>query len=225
MALAEEAEAHFGAVNVAFFNAATLGDVGGWGASEVTVEAWRKTLSTSLDGPFYGLRAFLPLLEKQEEAHFIFTASSFALIPSLGDPAPYFVSKAGLLALAECLYHDLEERGSHVGVTAVLPGNTYNAPYYELVELIAATEDDPASWESSWGPREAIVEFIDHFTKNGTGPEILAEATFDAIQNNTFYVTPNIGGHWKYIEERWENIRSGSNPSLGDRSFDVVVRT
>ncbi len=224
MALAKETEEHFGGVNVAFFNAATLGDVGGWSASEVTVEAWRTSLSTSLDGPFYGMRAFLPLLEKQEEAHFVFTASSFALIPSLGDPAPYFVSKAGLLSFAECLYFDLTERGSHIGVTCALPGNTYNGPYYRLRDQLKATEDDPQSWDSSWGSREEVAAFLDHFTKNGTGPEVIADGVFEAIQTNQFYVTRNIGGHWKYIEARWENIRAGRNPSLGDRSPDVFVR-
>ena len=225
LALAEETVKHFGRANVVHLNAATLGDVGGWGASAVTVEAWRRTLATSLDGPFYGMKAFLPILETQDEAHVVFTASSFALIPSLGDPAPYFVSKAGLLSLAECLYHDLGERDSHVGVTCILPGNTYNAPYAALVEQIEATATAPESWDSSWGPREEVVVFIDHFRRNGTGPEILADDLMDAMRENRFYVTPNIAGHWKYIEERWDNIRSGRNPSLGDRSPDVLVRT
>jgi len=222
IALAAEAEERFGGVNVAHLNAALLGEVGGWGASDITIEAWRVNMSVSLNGPFYGMKAFLPLLEKQEQAHVIFTASSFSLIPSLGDPAPYFVAKAGLLALAECLYHDLDSKGSHIGVTAVLPGNTYNGLYYQLVDLLAASEEDPSVWDDTvFGPRETVKPLIEHFAETGTGPEILAEDTLEAIQTGRFYVTPNIGEHWKYIEARFENIRTGNNPDLLDKSASV----
>ncbi len=223
VALAEETVDRYGGVNVAHFNAGAVGEVDGWGASEVTTDAWRLTLATNLDGPFYGMRAFLPLLEQQEEAHFVFTASSFALIPTLGDPAPYFVSKAGLLSFAECLYHDLSERGSHIGVTCLLPGNTFNGPYYELLELLRSTENDPEAWDSTWGPRDHVAHFIDHFTRNGTGAGVLADDLMLAMAEDRFYVTSNIGGHWKYIEERWANIRACRNPTLGDRSPDVLV--
>ena len=223
-ALAAEAAEHFGGINVAHFNAALLGEVGGWGASDITLDAWHLNMAVSLNGPFYGLRAFLPYLEEQEEAHCIFTCSSFSLIPSLGDPAPYFVAKAGLLALAECLYHDLEYKGSHIGVTAVLPGNTYNGVYYQLVELLEATEDDPSGWdESIFGPRDLVKPLIEHFTEEGTGPEIITPKTLEAIQNGTFYVTPNIGNHWKYIDARFANIRAGNNPDLLDKSGSVYL--
>lgn len=222
--LADETARVFGGVNLAHFNAAVLGDIGGWKASDITPESWRRNLEVSLNGPFYGMKVFLPLLEEQEEAHAVFTASTFSLIPSLGDPAPYFVAKAGLLALAECLYHDLEDTGSHIGVTAILPGNTYNSSYYYLVDLLAQTEDDPSGWdEGSFGDRETTARLIGHFTTHGTGPEVLADDLIEALRENRFYVMPNVGGHWKYIEERWARIRDGRNPSLLDKGPDVYL--
>ena len=43
-ALAQESAEHFGGINVGFFNAATLGDAGGWRASELSPKAWKQTL-------------------------------------------------------------------------------------------------------------------------------------------------------------------------------------
>ena len=222
-ALAKETIDTFGKVNIAYFNACTMGDAGGWRASDITVEAWRQTMAASLDGPFYGARAFLPHLQKEEEAQIVFTASSFSFISGLSDPAPYFVSKAGLLSYAECLLHDLADRGSHIGVTTVLPGNTHTGPYHFIKGLLAESEDDHSKWDSStWGDRDYAVDLIKVITDEGTSPEVIMDALIPAIQENTFYVTANIGERiWKYINTRWETFKAGKNPYLPDHDLTI----
>ena len=68
LSLAEQTLARFGKVNIVCLNAALLGEVDGWRASDISVEAWRKTLATNLDAHFYGVKAFLPHLRKEDEA-------------------------------------------------------------------------------------------------------------------------------------------------------------
>ena len=56
----------------------------------------------------------------------------------------------------------------------------------------------------------------------GAGPEILADGFVEALHTGRFYVMPNVGGHWKYLEDRWERI-GNRHPSLGDKSPDVYL--
>ncbi len=221
--VAREALECFGAVHVVHLNAATMGDAGGWRASDISVEGWRTTLAASLDGPFYGVKAFLPLLEQQAEAHIVFTASSFAWLTALSDPAPYFVAKAGLLSYAECLYHDLRDRGSHIGVSAVLPGNTQTGPYEMIKEFLVASEQDPGLWDPEvWGDRRYAADLVELFTNEGTLPDVVAAGIVGALVDDTFYVTPNIGAEiWKHIDARWERFRQGRNPALLDKGLTV----
>ena len=220
--LARETIDVFGVVNVVFLNAATLGSVGGWRASDITEKAWKTTLGVSLDGCFFGQRAFMPYLNKEQDARIVFTCSAFSLMTGMADPAPYYVCKAGLLAFAECLYYDLEGRNSHIGVTAVMPGNTYTGPYYDLKALLKETENNTESWDSTvWGSREYVEDLISYFDNHGTTPDIIIDHLIDAIKNDKFYVTPNINHHWDHIEHRWSNIRQGNNPSYFKKTHDV----
>ena len=220
--LARETIDVFGGVNVVFLNAALLGSVEGWRASDITEKAWRMSLGVSLDGCFYGQRAFMPYLEKEKDARIIFTCSAFSLMTGLGDPAPYYVCKAGLLSFAECLYYDLEGRDSHIGVTAVLPGNTHNGIYYDLKELLEQTKKNPKDWNSSeWGSRDYVDGLVQYFSTKGTPPDIIIDDLIEAIHNDKFYVTPNINHFWNHIEHRWANIRAGRNPSFLEKTPDV----
>ena len=220
--LARETIDVFGGVNVVYLNAGTLGSVEGWRATEITERAWRHTLSVSLDGPFYGQRAFMPYLEKETDARLIFTSSAFGLMTGLGDPAPYYVSKAGLLSFAEVLYWDLTGRDSHIGVTCVLPGNTQTGPYHQLVAELARTESNPDAWDdTTWGSRDYVQGLIDYFTTAGTPPDVIVDAIVDALLTDKFYVVANVGRFWDHIDHRIEAIRAGENPTYFEKTPDV----
>jgi NAD(P)-dependent dehydrogenase (short-subunit alcohol dehydrogenase family) len=55
--LAQTVIDHFGKVNVLCLNAALLGEVDGWRASDVKPDAWHKTLDTNLHAHYYGVSA------------------------------------------------------------------------------------------------------------------------------------------------------------------------
>lgn len=221
--LADKTIEHFGSVNIVCLNAALLGEVDGWRATDLSVEAWRKTLATNLDAHFYGVKAFMPYLQKEDEAHIVFTSSSFALMSGLGDPAPYFVGQYGLLAWAECLYWDLEGRpDNNVGVSILMAGNTFTGPYYFLKEELERTQDNPNDWDAStWGSRDYIADLIEHITKVGTPCDVVIDSMMDGICNDKFYLTPNFGPHWEHIDHRLANIRAGRNPTYYDKTLCV----
>jgi NAD(P)-dependent dehydrogenase (short-subunit alcohol dehydrogenase family) len=115
-ALADAALARFGAVHVVCNNA---GVVTAGPTHELSLQDWEWVLGVNLWGPIHGVRAFLPILLKQDEAHILSTASTAGLVaaPSI---APYNVSKFGVVALMETLARELA--GSRVGVSVLCPG-------------------------------------------------------------------------------------------------------
>lgn len=196
-ALAQTVEESFGAVHLLCLNAgisriATI--------HELDVETWRRALSINLDGVFYGVKAFLPLLEAQEQSHIVITSSVFGLFAA-GMQAPYFASKAGVTAFGESLFYDLLAAGSPTGVSVLLPGNTST----NMAEAGLTGDEDPALAEAIRGEMAA-----------GTPPAAVAEATLDAVRDNLFYVLPNTGDFQAAIESRFDRILAGRNPTPAD---------
>ncbi len=83
---------------------------------EMSLEDWRKTIATNLDGTFYLARASLPYLT--EKASMVFIASQLAFRGSPSSVA-YSASKAGVLGLMRSLALQL---APNVRVNAVSPG-------------------------------------------------------------------------------------------------------
>ena len=161
--LAGQVEKHFGGANVVCLNAG-LGPSGR--IYEISVEQFDSKMHLNLHAPFYGTKAFHPLLEKQEEAHFVFTASTFALFGGLGTGG-YYAAKAGVLNLAEELYFDLLSAGSHIGVSCVMPGNTKTEFYWRFVAALEASEENPELWPEELGERERVAALAAHFSATG----------------------------------------------------------
>ncbi|MET0005938.1 MAG: SDR family oxidoreductase [Candidatus Thiodiazotropha sp.] len=195
--LARVIEERFGKVNLLCLNAgiSKLAPV-----QELSIESWRQHLAVNLDGPFYGVKAFLPLLEKQVQAHIVITSSIFAFF-SAALQAPYFASKAGVTAFAESLHYDLMAAESYVGVTVVCPGNTST----NMAEANLTGDEDPA-----------LAEAIRAEIAKGDDPQLVTDAVLKAIRENQFYVLPNTGDFQMCIEARYERIIAQRNPSWED---------
>ena len=199
-ALADQVADHFGAINLVCLNA-------GMGRlrplQETSEQEWRLQVGVNLDGPFFGAQAFLPYLEQQEQSHIVITASVMSLF-SAGMMVPYYVTKAGVLSLAEGLYLELQEAGSAVGISALMPGDTRtNAVANNITE-----DTDPAVAEA------ARAELA-----NATPPSKVAGAVLDAVEKSEFYILPNPGNYWAVINARIERIRSGERPQA---DYDTV---
>src|SRR4051794_21276914 len=102
-ALAAAAVDRFGAIHIACNNAG----VGGGGLSwEAPLSTWEWVLGVNMWGVIHGIRAFVPILMEQDEAHIVNTASIAGLAagPFMG---PYNASKHAVVALSETLYHEM----------------------------------------------------------------------------------------------------------------------
>src|SRR4051794_29088134 len=117
-ALAQAAVDAFGAVHVVCNNAG----VGGGGLMQtLTTADWEWVLGVNLWGVIHGIRAFLPILLEQEEAHVVNTASMAGLVsgPFMG---PYNASKFAVVAISETLFKEMSMQGLKVGVSVLCPG-------------------------------------------------------------------------------------------------------
>ncbi len=90
------------------------------GVDQLSDEEWNQTLSINLTGPFYLMRACLPLMKKQRSGHIINISSLAGQNPFAGGSA-YCASKFGLNGLTECVM--LEARSHNIKVTLVCPGS------------------------------------------------------------------------------------------------------
>ena len=193
--LAQAAVDNFGAVHLVCLNAG-MGRPRSF--TEISEPEWNLQVGVNLNGPFFGAQVFLPLLEKEDDAHLVITASVMSLF-SAPMMAPYYATKAGVLSMAESLYLDLQMVESKVGVSALLPGDTATNAAKN-----AATDDmDPEILAAAQAELEA-----------GTPPSEVAGAVFEAVQRDQFYVLPNPGGYWEIIDARMQRIRKGENPQV-----------
>jgi NAD(P)-dependent dehydrogenase (short-subunit alcohol dehydrogenase family) len=86
---------------------------------EISLDDFRWLMNINFWGVVYGVKYFLPLLDKEKRAHIVNLSSVFGLIAPPGQPA-YSASKFAVRGFTEALRHELE--GSNVGVSCVHPG-------------------------------------------------------------------------------------------------------
>jgi NAD(P)-dependent dehydrogenase (short-subunit alcohol dehydrogenase family) len=118
-ALADAAVARFGAVHLLINNAG----VGGFQHFETTsAQTWEWTIGVNLWGVIHGCRIFMPILQAQDEAHIVNTAS-VAGIYSYNYLHPYNAAKAAVVALTEGMWREFATEKPNVGVSVVLPAS------------------------------------------------------------------------------------------------------
>lgn len=111
--------------------------------SEVTREAWSRTMRINLDGVFHGTQAALPaMLAAQEPGAIVNLSSMLALRPSAGLVA-YCVSKAAVAMLTKCTALECATKGWPIRANSVHPG-AIETPMFEryLAMNPALTRDE-----------------------------------------------------------------------------------
>ena len=115
-ALADEAWRHYGAVHIVFNNAG----VAVFGPTQDMSHAdWEWTMRVNVWGPIHGVECFAPrMIAQNQGGHILFTAS-FAGLVSNRELGPYSMSKAAVVALADCLAKDVKKYD--IGVSVLCP--------------------------------------------------------------------------------------------------------
>ena len=208
-ALADRAYEAFGAVHVLCNNAGVGG--ANVAAYRATLADWEWTLGVNLWGVIHGVHAFLPrMLEGGEEGHVVNTASIAGLTPLAGN-APYGVSKAGVVALSEALYLELERRGAPVRASVLCPGIVQT-------NILDSQRNRPEKLRNPGPPRPDRVQerLRDEFARNAMPPAEVAAKVFEAIRDERFWIlTHDDIDQW--IRRRSEGILSRANPQARPR--------
>jgi NAD(P)-dependent dehydrogenase (short-subunit alcohol dehydrogenase family) len=204
-ALAAAAVDRFGAIHVACNNAG----VGGGGLSwEMPHSTWEWVLGVNLWGVIHGVRAFVPILMQQEEAHVVNTASIAGLVagPLMG---PYNASKHAVVALSETLYHEMAMTAPQVKVSVLCPGWVRT----RIADSARNRPGDEAETAAE-GPARALLESV---LENGMPPEQLATIVLEAIRAERFWILPHDDA-----EPFWRGFVNGRAQAFIDRANPTI---
>jgi NAD(P)-dependent dehydrogenase (short-subunit alcohol dehydrogenase family) len=205
--LANKTYEAFGACHLLFNNAGVAGGKRAW---ETTEADWQWELGVNLWGAIHGVRIFVPrMLAQGDEGYVINTASVAGLInPTMS--ASYNVSKHGVVALTETLYHDLNEVGANIHVAVLCPAyvntgigeSSRNRP-----------EDLQNAEEKISAEQKARYELLKQALLKGkkTAADV-ANDVFAAIAEDKFYILthPRI---LPSVQMRFDEILNQRNPT------------
>ena len=180
--LANAARARFGAVHLLFNNAGVIAAGAIWKA---TAQDWAWVFGVNVMGVANGVRGFVPaMLERGEPAWVVNTASVAGLVcpPELG---VYAASKHAVVALTECLHHELAATGRPVGVSLLCPG-------YVDTGIADAERHRPPELTDANPENLAFMERTRNAMKAGRlSAADVARITLEAVRAGHFYVLPH----------------------------------
>src|SRR3954463_14582543 len=107
------------------FNNAGIG--GGGSLFTNSREQWERTFNICWGGVYLGVRTFLPMLMKADEAHIVNTSSVNGFWASVGMGVPhtaYSAAKFAVKGFTEALMTDLRLNAPHIKCSGVMPGHS-----------------------------------------------------------------------------------------------------
>ena len=195
----------FGQVHLLFNNAGVAAGGSPWDA---TWNDWEWVIGVNLWGVIHGVKVFMPLMLAQNtECHIVNTSSVAGIVAGSGS-APYAVTKHGVVALSESLYLSLQQRNSPVKVSVLCPGlvrtNICDAEHHRPAELCNEPAQKSPELEANMAAFKAVLQ-------SATPPLEVADAVFDAIRNEQFYIVPH--PEWlDVVQLRTDNLLRMENP-------------
>lgn len=195
----------FDAVHVVCNNAGVAGGGPSW---EVPLSTWEWLVGVNMFGVVHGIRAFVPILLEQGEGHVVNTGSTAGLLATAG-MAPYCATKHAVVAISEALHHELALIDSPVKVSVLCPS-------YVRTRIHEADRN----WPERYGTMERTTtrlrpddggERIRNAIETGTDPSIIAEAVYQAVVGERFWILthPEMS---EYVLSRYQGASEGRNP-------------
>src|SRR3954452_58994 len=184
-ALADAAFDTFGGVHVLCNNAGVAPGGTVWEQSE---KDWEWTLGVNVWGVIHGIRVFVPrMLEQNVEGHVVNTASVAGLLSPPG-MAMYCVSKHSVVALTECLHHDLIEFGAKIRASVLCPAFVPTGISDSERNRPADLRDDKAKSSVDLEREEQLR----HAVKSGRiSADQVADLVFQAIVTEQRHILPH----------------------------------
>src|SRR5437773_4233956 len=125
------------------FNNAGIG--GGGSLFTSTREQWERTFNICWGGVYLGVRTFLPLLVKADEAHIVNTSSVNGFWASVGmgvAHTAYSAAKFAVKGFSEALINDLRLNAPHVKCSVVMPGHIGTSIVSNSRKIQSGTESE-----------------------------------------------------------------------------------
>jgi NAD(P)-dependent dehydrogenase (short-subunit alcohol dehydrogenase family) len=125
------------------FNNAGIG--GGGSLFTNTREQWERTFNICWGGVYLGVRTFLPLLVKADEAHIVNTSSVNGFWASVGmgvAHTAYSAAKFAVKGFSEALINDLRLNAPHIKCSVVMPGHIGTSIVSNSRKVQSGTESD-----------------------------------------------------------------------------------
>ena len=210
--LADQAQQSFGPVHVVFNNAGVTAGGLVWEHSE---KDWEWLLGVNLKGVINGVRCFAPQMlaaaaaDPAYEGCIVNTASMAGLLTAPG-MGIYSVSKHAVVALSECLRHDLEMVTPQVHAALLCPSYVSTDIGQSERNRPAHLMDDGGLTKSQLAARKASQQAV----MNGAiSAQAVAEITFQAIERDRFYVFPSPEA-LPLVKSRMDHVLGQTNPDL-----------
>jgi len=111
-------------------------------------ETWERTFNICWGGVYLGVRTFLPMLMKANEAHIINTSSVNGFYASIGNNTPhtaYSAAKFAVKGFTEALMTDLKVNAPHVKCSVVMPGHIGTEIVANSRKVISGNDSDELS--------------------------------------------------------------------------------
>lgn len=202
-ALAAASVEAFGAVHLLINNAGIYAPGYAW---EISREDWEWVMGVNLWGPIHAIRAFVPTMLEQPEAHVVNVSSAGGLMPATVH-GPYCTTKHGLVGLSKALRADLAMKGANICVTLVCPG----AVSTEITSQIRNTGPGGVPRGSvDLAPEvEAAWDSIIRYTDAGIPADEAGEMVLDAVRENRFWLLPNGEVFFGVFERELDDLKAG----------------
>src|SRR5579863_2840688 len=130
------------------FNNAGIG--GGGSIIADSREDWERTFNICWGGVYFGVRTFLPMLMKADEAHIVNTSSVNGFWASLGpgvSHTAYSAAKFAVKGFTEALQTDLRLNAPHIKASVVMPGHIGTSIAANTRKVLAHNDSDEMSKE------------------------------------------------------------------------------
>lgn len=204
-AAAAQTVAHFGAVHVVFNNAGvvTTGRV-----EDQSQDAWEWVLDVNLWGVIHGCRVFLPIMKSQGVPGHIVNTASMAGLNSGPLMAPYFVSKYGVVALSESVWHEAKLDNSPIGVSVLCPG-------FVKTRIHEADRNRPSELSTAWvgDAGNGFIAALGAGVEAGREVADVADLVVSSIRENRFWILPHGEESHATVQARADAIIEGAAPA------------
>jgi len=164
---------------------------------------WQWVVGVNLFGVINGCNVFLPTLVAQVEGHVVNTASVAGLRGNaiLGI---YCTTKFAVVGLSESLREELLAKGSKVAVSVLCPG-------FVKTRIAESHRNMPAALrEASREPDRDVLQGA--VLSTGIPPAEVADAVFDAVRDERFYILTHPDMARGSLDQRLELLFGAASP-------------